>query len=42
MSNEEIARCYRVLKRILKQWDAFSLEASDVVELMDALEEELC
>jgi len=41
MTNEEIARCYRVLKRVLMEVPTSMLEASEIVSLMNALEEEL-
>lgn len=43
MTNEDLARCYRVLKRVLMVWgDADCLVAcEDIIQLMNALEEEL-
>jgi len=38
MSNEEIAKCWSVLKAMLTMWGYSELQASDLVEFMEALE----
>jgi hypothetical protein len=41
MSNEEIARCYRVLKIVLRSWEGSLVDAEVIIGLMESLEEEL-
>jgi len=41
MSNEEIAKCWRVLKAMLELWGYSDLQASDLVEFMNTLEQEI-
>jgi hypothetical protein len=39
MSNEEIAKCWNVLKAMLSLWGYSDLQASDLVEFMQTLEQ---
>ena len=41
ITNEEIRKCWYVLKGMLEMWDYSEIKAADLVEFMDKLESEI-